>query len=599
MTGFEKKKWQAKGIKGRKIRVLLLRVSAPGVGSWPENKPFKIPECQVIPPLGILYLASVLKKNFGKKLDVIVESLSTAVSTEEEISKFLSKIKPDIVGISAMSAEAGITAKVAGTAREILDGVFVVIGGPYPTFEPHRCLEKTGADMVVTGEAEGVICHLFDFIIKGGDPSKIPGIAFTHQGKFILTPRPPAVFPLDSLPLPSWEMVDLNLYSKMYNMNGIPLLKSPYAPILTSRGCPYRCSFCHNMMGRQFRPRSPENVVYEMEYLYRKFGIREFHIIDDIFNFDGKRVEAICKKIIKRGMDIAIAFPNGLRGDRFTKSQILLLKKAGCYSMCLSLESASPRILKMMRKNLNLKKLDENARFASSIGIITKCIFMAGYPDETREEMEETLRWIRDSGFILIQHSIACPLPGTEMARQAKMVNPLYDAGGGFTMDYNAVKNISRVSDDELKILLARGVSEIFSVPWRKKKLEEVRRMWSSKDERYFDWTIGDGMSGITGRGMKDGKIPVTELKEFAEKLILADEGLKGWEIFEILDSVVTFCGPRKEKVRIMVKEKDAPDESMACGFRYKISYLPDFPSQPSVVDSIIKAFRKVDIRKV
>jgi anaerobic magnesium-protoporphyrin IX monomethyl ester cyclase len=582
----------------RRVRILLLRTSTPGAAFWPENEPFKIPDCQVLPPLGLLYLASMIRRSMGALSDVHVESLSTAVRDERDIPPWLRDLRPDVVGLSSMTVESDLAARVAAHAREAKADTFVILGGPYATFQPAESLKRTGADVAVRGEAETIVAPLLETFLGGGDLHGVPGVAFLEGDRCFLGPAPPPIAPLDSLPFPAWDLVPIEAYSGMYNMNGLPLLMPPYVPLITSRGCPYRCSFCHNLFGRKFRARTPGNVLDEMELLYDRFGVREFHIVDDIFNFDEERMEEICRGIIRRGLKVAIAFPNGIRGDIFTRDQLRLLRKAGCYCMCLSLESASPRILKLMRKKLDLKKLDDNARFASSIGIITKCIFMVGYPSETREEMEQTIRWVRDSGFDLLQHTIACPLPGTEMARHASRFNPDYDVSGDAGMNYNVIRNLTTMEDGELRMLLTNGVAEILSVPRRRERLQEIRSLWGPEAERYFDWTLTGGRAGSDARGARSDKIPSKEIAPLADALLEAEESLKGWSIGGVKDSIIAFHGPAGERVRVLVTSRDDRKPRMGYSRRYSLSYLqdPDRKEGPGeILEAIVRAFRKVD----
>lgn len=596
-----KSKTPASRIKQKKIlRILLLRTSEAGVAFWPEDKPFRLPECQVIAPLGVLYLASVIRREIGRFFEVQVESLSTAVKNEEEIPAWLSTIKPDILALSSMTLEEDTAIKVVDSARRARDDTIIILGGPYPTYQPEESLKRTGADLIVRGEAETVIAPLLKTLRAGRKPHDIPGVSFMKNGRCHHNPPPPPVDPLDTLPFPAWDSIPIETYSGMYNMNGLPVLKSPYVPLLTSRGCPYRCSFCHNLFGRKFRPRSPENVLDEMELLYEKHGVREFHFVDDIFNLHKKRVEEICHGIIRRGLNISFNFANGIRGDILTQELIKLMKEAGCYCMCLSLESASPRILGLMRKKLNIKKLEEIARFASSIDIITKCIFMVGYPSETREEMEETLRWVMESSFDLLQHSIACPLPGTEMERHAAEFNPSYRPFSGHAMNYNVVRNLTTMDDEEFKNLLSNGVAEILSFPRRAKRIREIRQWWGPEAERYFDWTLSNVAGGFPVRGGKTYNVHLDELKLLAEGLLSSDGLRGGWKIEKIADSIVYFRGPAGKHVNIQVMHRDSNSDSFGLTKRYKLIYIPgteQVPDLGAILEDIARAFRHAELQ--
>jgi radical SAM superfamily enzyme YgiQ (UPF0313 family) len=290
----------------------------------------------------------------------------------------------------------------------------------------------------------------------------------------------------DDIPLPAWDLIPIGTYSRMYNFNDIPLVRELHVPLLTSRGCPYRCSFCHNIFGKRFRGRSPENVVEEMELLVDRFGVREFHVVDDIFNANARRVERICSLILERGLDVSLAFPNGVRGDIMSEEQIGLLARAGCYSITFALESASPRILKMMNKRTDLVKLERAVRLASEAGMIVSCFVIFGYPGETREDLEATVRWVRDSHVDFPRHSIASPFPGTDMEEHARGAG-LEDEIEVDRSNYDwSNMGLAAMPHEQFKKLVRRGMREIMQEPRRQERLEAIWSRWDAADMRYM-----------------------------------------------------------------------------------------------------------------
>jgi anaerobic magnesium-protoporphyrin IX monomethyl ester cyclase len=452
------------------MRVLLVKTSAVGAAHRPPAPP-----C-VIAPLGIMYLASSIRKAFGPRVNVEIESLSTAAERVEDIPSFLKRHRPDVVGISSALTEEREAAEICRHAARLEPRPFIVIGGPYPTCSTSRALRSTGADCAVVGEGEVTFVNLVEALMKGGGPAGIPGTA-TLDAAGVLQVRAPAEFvrDLDSLAHPAWDLIPIETYSGLFNMNDMPPLYEPYVPMMTSRGCPYRCSFCHNIFGKRFRGRSPENVLEEMELLHDRFGVREFHFIDDVFNYDGERLEKICSLIARRGLRIALAFPNAIRGDILTRKQIGLLRRAGCYSITMALESASPRLQKLMRKNLNLEKLARNARIASSLGMITSCYVMFGYPSETEEEMETTLQWVRNSFFDFPRFCIASPFPGTLMGDHARMAGFDPETMDPDRAQYDLLNpGLASMPPDKFRRRFRSGIEEIFQEPRRQKRLASI-----------------------------------------------------------------------------------------------------------------------------
>lgn len=204
-----------------------------------------------------------------------------------------------------------------------------------------------------------------------------------------------------------------------------------YMAIFTSRGCPYRCIYCHNIFGKKFRKRTAENVFAEIKELHDRYGVDEIHIFDDIFNLDIQRAKKICDLIINSNIRIKLAFPNALRGDTMDKGLILKLKHAGAYAMTFAMETASLRLQNMIHKNIDIEKLKEAIDFASSLGILTKCYFMLGFPSETIDEMKKTIDFACNSSLLLASFFIVTVQKGTGLF---SLVKELYPA---FNVDFN------------------------------------------------------------------------------------------------------------------------------------------------------------------
>jgi radical SAM superfamily enzyme YgiQ (UPF0313 family) len=168
----------------------------------------------------------------------------------------------------------------------------------------------------------------------------------------------------------------------------------------------------------------------ELELLYHQFGVREIHIVDDIFNLDLPRAKAICDEIVKRGLKISIAFPNGLRADRMDRELIRKLKAAGCYSITYAVETASPRLQKAIKKNLDLDKAREVIAWTDAEGLITQGFFMLGFPGETREEMEATIDFAVKSKLLRAWFFTVVVYPRTGLFELAKSVYPDFDFSG-------------------------------------------------------------------------------------------------------------------------------------------------------------------------
>jgi len=300
----------------------------------------------------------------------------------------------------------------------------VIVGGPHATVFYDGILENTPADITVQGEGEQTFLELVERVRDRSDWTDVNGIAFRGEnGKIVRPPERAPILDLDSLPFPAWDLIDAPKYSHFKNMNDF-IKKSPYMFIFTSRACPFGCIYCHQVFGKKFRARSVDNVIEEIRALTLDHGIKEIHIIDDIFNWDIDRAKEICRRIIDEGIEVMIAFPNGLRADRMDDELMELLKKAGCYSMTFAVETATPRLQKMLRKFADLDKLAWAINKADREGIIPKGFFMLGCPTETREELEATINFACKSKLLVASFFTVVPFPRTKLFELFKETYP-------------------------------------------------------------------------------------------------------------------------------------------------------------------------------
>jgi len=218
---------------------------------------------------------------------------------------------------------------------------------------------------------------------------------------------------LDALPQPAWDLVDFDKYAKVRNF--MSLLKGKrYAPIFTSRGCPYQCTYCHDIFGKKFRWRSPENVAAEVELL-RGLGVDELQIVDDIFNMNPRRMKAVCRAI--EPYRVHITFPNGLRFDILDEEGCEALVRAGTYGACVAIETITPRLQELIKKRLKVDRAQQAIRWMADRGVLVRGFFMLGFPTETLEEIQATVDYAVDSDLTQAYFFNVVPQPGT----------PLYD----------------------------------------------------------------------------------------------------------------------------------------------------------------------------
>jgi radical SAM superfamily enzyme YgiQ (UPF0313 family) len=274
--------------------------------------------------------------------------------------------------------------------------------------------------------------------------------------------------------MPAWDLLDLEPYYDVPNFN-IVVAHRRTMPIFTTRGCPYRCTYCHNIFGKKTRVRSSENVLEEMKILYERYGIREFQVIDDVFNINNRRAVEICDLILESGMKIYLSFPNAIRGDIATPELIKKLKEAGAYKINYAVETASPRIQEMVKKRVRLPKLKEAIAMTNEAGIWTHGFFMMGFPTETREEIEMTVDYacsakLNTAGFFVLQ-----PFPGTEIWDQIQGMGIEIPFDPDTVNYFQANYKISELTPEELFAAAKRANRRFYINPAR--ALNTLRRM--------------------------------------------------------------------------------------------------------------------------
>lgn len=418
----------------------------------------------MLPPLGIMYLAAYVREQLEdvefRIIDQTIEKVPFC-----DMAETIRGWQPDMVGVSALSAETEAAHRTAALAKRLRPETVVVAGGPHPSAYPQRVMADHNIDFVVLGEGELTFRDLVDAIRRGQAVDRIDGLVYRHNGVLRTIPRERYIEDLDALPYPAWDLIAIRKYKYYTRMSHTGI--RDYMPIFTSRSCPFKCLYCHNMFGKGFRKRSPENVLEEFRQLYTKYGIREFEIIDDIFNLDLPRAKRICDLIIQSGMKIRFTFPNGLRGDHMDEEFITKLRQAGCIFIAFAVETATPRLQKMLRKNIKLDKIRRNISLARKAGIICQGFFMLGFPTETREELEATVDFAVNSDLHAAQLFMVNPFEGTELAQMAVALGKPIHTKWEATYMSEGFTNLTDLSDKELDGIRRRGLRRFWLKPGR------------------------------------------------------------------------------------------------------------------------------------
>jgi len=285
------------------------------------------------------------------------------------------------------------------------------------------------------------------------------------DGELLRTPPADFIPDLDQLPCPDWSLIDLPFYWKHRSITSVGPSRS--LPLFASRGCPFGCIYCHQVMGKRFRARSPQNVLDEIAGMLERYDLRALEIIDDTFNYDREWALTILEGIASRGWPrrLRLRFPSGFRIDRLDREMLDLAQAAGTDYFVLGIESGSPRIQKLIKKNVDLKRADELIRYAAGKGMFVAGFFMAGFPTETEADLRATYDFAVQSALHQAMFYVAIPFPGTELHRKYFRQESRFSHPGHV---YNrAGYNLSEVPDDRFLAMRRRAIMRFYGSPGR------------------------------------------------------------------------------------------------------------------------------------
>ncbi|HYN44751.1 MAG TPA: cobalamin-dependent protein [Candidatus Limnocylindrales bacterium] len=384
----------------------------------------------LVPPLGLAYIAAVLEKeNYVVKiLDCTAEGYFDEINyaqdkiryglTDESIKTKITEFSPDLVGVSCLfSNKSADLHNVCRIVKEVNKNVVIVVGGVHPTVLPERTLKDKNIDFVILGEGEYTFRDIINTLNEDGDLSKIDGIGYRKNKKITIIPKTKFIDNLDELPLPARHLLPMDIYSKAASPHS-GFKRSPFTTMISSRGCPQRCTFCelHHLWGRKYRMRSSQKVLDEIEFLVKEYGIKEIHFEDDNLTANKKRALEIFNGIIERKLDITWSDPSGLSVFYLDDEILEKIKESGGYSISLAIESGDEYVLHhLMRKPVKLNDVKTIVNKARKIGLYVRGFFIIGSPEETKEQINNTVDFAKNLGLDWAHFFIFTPHYGTEM----------------------------------------------------------------------------------------------------------------------------------------------------------------------------------------
>lgn len=363
--------------------MILLMTTAP-----PSNAPWYLGK--KLPPLGLAYVAASLEKaNYEvQMLDNYLLKKPTS-----EIKQQLQQLKPEIVGITCGSATYNRCIETAETIKEIIPNCKVVVGGWHASYMPDSLLQHAEIDYAVMGEGERAMVKLATHIAKGKSSkalTEIAGLAYRHNSTIKKNP-PKFISNMDEIPFPARHLLPMHLYDRT-----IEFLDAKPADVMSiARGCPYNCGFCETkkLWGNTCRSFTPNRTLSEINYMIEKFHTKGIYFINDNFTLNPKQTTELCELMVKNKLDLEWVCDT--RVNLVTQELLAKMKQAGCKAIWFGVESGSPRILQRINRNITLEQTETAFKICRQQGIRIACSFMLGFPDETREDMEATLKFAK------------------------------------------------------------------------------------------------------------------------------------------------------------------------------------------------------------
>ncbi|MBI4287973.1 MAG: radical SAM protein [Chloroflexi bacterium] len=339
----------------------------------------------LVAPLGLAYVAAVLKRD---GVDVSLLEANALGLGMDDIEKEIKRQKPDLVGITGTTPLIARVEEIARRAKSADKGIKVVVGGPHATILPQEVLKSQNIDFCVRGEGEITALELVKALEKGGDFGAILGLGFKSNGQIHLNDSRPLIKELDSLPFPARELLPMEKYIFPLPTGAV----ARFTNLISSRGCPYLCTFCgqHNIWTRLVRFRSPKNVVDEIQAVKDKYGVAFVGFTDSNFPLNRKITMDICDEMAARG--IKIKWACGSRVDLVDQELLRKMHKAGCQQINFGVESGNAEILKGYKKGITIDQAKTAIKQAKKAGLKVYTYFMVGGPGETRETAEETIK---------------------------------------------------------------------------------------------------------------------------------------------------------------------------------------------------------------
>jgi len=449
-----------------------------------------------LPFLGIGYIAGYVEKFSHHQIEIF-DAHTYGLNASRTAEKILER-KPDVVGIHSITDNRFKAIALAKELKKRNKNVIVLMGGPHFSLTAKNALEIVPEiDYIIRGEGEKSVVQFLNILENKGDISEVSGLAYrTKSGEIIEKPLTDLIMNLDELPMPAWHLFDLKEYNKPIDGTNIRSIG-----VLSARGCPNVCVYCANARS-VLRLRSPKNFVDEVEYLNKEYGYKGFDFWDDTLTMVNSHVKGVCEELLRRNLDIA--WYARARVNTVNKELLGLMKKAGCIRISYGVESGSPRILEIIKKNITIDQVKNAVQWSSEVGMVVLTNFMVNLPDETLDDLKQTIglmKWINGVKNSCAAYGFTVIYPGTELELMAKQ-RGIMPKDFSWNNPYESPKYKVAGTDPSL-----------FYMEWPGAELEKIKAAMTRE-------------LGIRGNVFKKGFNKLIKIKSFGELKELIGAGI-------------------------------------------------------------------------
>ncbi len=398
-------------------------------------------------PLGIAYISSSMKKEGYKVIALNLNHRDGEVFNI--IKQEIEKDKIDVVATGGLSFQYNTVRNVIEAAKKIDKKIITIVGGGIITSSPETAMESLEyADYGVIGEGEITIREWCRVLENGGEFSEIDGLIYKFNNGYKITKSRKEIENIDSIPWPDYEGFELEKsFAASPSISGLNRKNTVF--MITSRSCPYNCTFCFHSVGKKYRQRSLDNFFEELDYLISRYNIEYICMADELFGHNFERVKGFCKRMQKYNIRWWAQF----RVDNIIPELLSVLKDGGCDVMSFGLESADNRILKSMRKGTTVEQIERALKLVYDAGISLEGAFIFGDIEETWETANNTLNWWRNHSEYKINLNLITVYPGSYLYKYA-CDNGIIKDKVQFLKDGCPQINVSKLTDKEYSELI-------------------------------------------------------------------------------------------------------------------------------------------------